>query len=148
MGNFGRKPHYYAVNKNRVDVGTIVSGRSCTARVQKGKKREAQQLPSATEGVKSAENFRVTQNMPHLVAKHNAMASNFFEKERLNYMLNKTVSMMDSRLLHIANVHVRRLMNRNKNHLIDMIFSNALAQHMSPPLYSSFLQTMIPQHQL
>ncbi|XP_065367397.1 ATP-dependent zinc metalloprotease YME1L isoform X2 [Calliphora vicina] len=150
LGNFGRKPHhYYTANKNKVQNGTIGTGRTYTNRAQIGKRRDALTLSSTSEAVTSAQNMiRIPQNLRHMVNQHNATANNFFEAERLNHMLNKAKSMLASHLLQLENVEVKRVKGKKSRHLIEFTFNNALAQSMPPQKYSTLLQTVIPQHQL
>lgn len=152
LGNFGRKPHhYYTANKNKVQNATIVTtGRTFTSRAQQqDKKRIALSKSSNAEKVAACQNMiRVPQNLRHMVSEHNAMATNFFEVERLQHMLNKAKILMATHLPQLDSIEVRRVKGNKSQHLIEFTFNNAMAQSMPPQKYSKLLQTLIPQHQL
>ncbi|KAM7343056.1 ATP-dependent zinc metalloprotease YME1L isoform 2-T2 [Cochliomyia hominivorax] len=151
LGNFGRKPHhYYTANKNKVQNATIATtGRTYTSKAQTGKRRIILSKSVNLESTAAAQNMiRVPQNLRHMVSQHNAMATNFFETERLQHMLNKAKVMFSSHLPQLDNVEVRRVKGKKSQHLIELTFNNALAHSMPQQKYSKLLQTLIPQHQL
>lgn len=156
LGNFGRKPHYYTANKNKVCVGhgggqMITGGRSISSRWHhhtNGKYRRDQ----LTNAGPQKNILRIPQNLHHMVSQHNATVQNFFETARINHVLQKAAkTLLTSHEVNVEGVGVKHYVSgkgKSARHLIEFSLENAWAQSLPAKTYSKLLQSIIPQHQL